>query len=108
MTDAAGESNAAANAVGRCFLAVITHAKLDLMMTGNEISEKFLEYFERQGHTRVRSRPLLPANDATLLFTYARIKQCKAGLLGLVNREYVRACSRQKCLRAGGKHNDRD
>jgi alanyl-tRNA synthetase len=78
------------------------------MMTGNEIREKFLEYFERQGHTRVRSSPLLPANDPTLLFTNAGMNQFKDVFLGLEKRDYVRACTSQKCVRAGGKHNDLD
>ena len=77
-------------------------------MTGNEIRESFLKYFERQGHTRVRSSPLLPANDPTLLFTNAGMNQFKDVLLGREKREYVRACSSQKCVRAGGKHNDLD
>ncbi|HYR74733.1 MAG TPA: alanine--tRNA ligase [Pyrinomonadaceae bacterium] len=77
-------------------------------MTGNEIREKFLQYFERYGHTRARSSPLLPANDPTLLFTNAGMNQFKDVFLGIEKREYVRACSAQKCLRAGGKHNDLD
>src|SRR6266496_1150112 len=78
------------------------------MLTGNEIREKFLRYFERHGHTRVRSSPLLPANDPTLLFTNAGMNQFKDVFLGLEKRDYVRACSSQKFIRAGGKHNDLD
>src|SRR5258705_3252103 len=77
-------------------------------MTGNEIRETFLKYFERQGHPRVRSSPWLPANDPTLLFTNAGMNQFKDVFLGVEKREYVRACSSQKCVRAGGKHNDLD
>jgi len=77
-------------------------------MTGNEIRETFLKYFEQRGHTRVRSSPLLPANDPTLLFTNAGMNQFKDVFLGLEKRDYVRACSPQKCVRAGGKHNDLD
>jgi len=77
-------------------------------MTGNEIRETFLRYFEQRGHTRVRSSPLLPANDPTLLFTNAGMNQFKDVFLGLEKRDYVRACSAQKCVRAGGKHNDLD
>ncbi len=77
-------------------------------MTGNEIRQTFLRYFEERGHTRVRSSPLLPANDPTLLFTNAGMNQFKDVFLGLEKRDYVRASSAQKCVRAGGKHNDLD
>ena len=77
-------------------------------MTGNEIRETFLKYFEEHGHTRVRSSPLLPANDPTLLFTNAGMNQFKDVFLGLEKRDYVRATSSQKVVRAGGKHNDLD
>src|SRR5678815_1521970 len=77
-------------------------------MTGDEIREAFLRYFEEHGHTRVSSSPLLPANDPTLLFTNAGMNQFKDVFLGTEKREYVRAVSSQKCIRAGGKHNDLD
>ncbi len=77
-------------------------------MTGNEIREAFLKFFEKHGHTPVRSSPLLPANDPTLLFTNAGMNQFKDTFLGAEKREYVRAASSQKCIRAGGKHNDLD
>src|SRR6201996_3435301 len=75
-------------------------------MTGNEIRAKFLEYFAGQGHRIVRSSSLVPANDPTLLFTNAGMNQFKDVFLGLEKREYTRATSSQKCVRAGGKHND--
>jgi alanyl-tRNA synthetase len=78
------------------------------IMTGNDIRRKFLEYFERNGHRVVHSSPLLPANDPSLLFTNAGMNQFKDVFLGLEKRDYVRAASSQKCVRAGGKHNDLD
>jgi alanyl-tRNA synthetase len=77
-------------------------------MTGNEIRQTFLDYFERKGHRVVRSSPLLPANDPTLLFANAGMNQFKDVFLGQEKRDYTRAVSVQKCLRAGGKHNDLD
>ena len=75
-------------------------------MTGNEIREKFLQFFESKGHRRVRSSSLVPHGDATLLFTNAGMNQFKDVFLGLEKREYTRATTSQKCVRAGGKHND--
>ncbi len=75
-------------------------------MTGNEIRRKFLDYFRRQEHTEVKSSSLVPANDPTLLFTNAGMNQFKDTFLGLEERGYNRATTAQKCVRAGGKHND--
>src|ERR1044071_4519731 len=77
-------------------------------MTGNEIRRKFLEYFEKHGHKVVPSSPLLPANDPTLLFTNAGMNQFKDVFTGAEKRDYARAATSQKCVRAGGKHNDLD
>ena len=71
-----------------------------------EIREAFLSYFESQGHTRVASSSLVPENDPTLLFTNAGMNQFKDTFLGAEPRDYVRATSSQRCVRAGGKHND--
>ncbi|HXA81696.1 MAG TPA: alanine--tRNA ligase [Methylomirabilota bacterium] len=75
-------------------------------LTGNEIREKFLQFFESKGHRRVRSSSLVPHGDPTLLFTNAGMNQFKDVFLGLEKREYSRATTAQKCVRAGGKHND--
>ncbi len=74
--------------------------------TGNEIREMFLRFFEEKGHRRVHSSSLVPANDPTLLFTNAGMNQFKDVFLGLEQRAYTRATTSQKCVRAGGKHND--
>ena len=71
-----------------------------------DIREAFLSYFERQGHTRVASSSLVPHDDPTLLFTNAGMNQFKDTFLGLEARDYNRAVSSQRCVRAGGKHND--
>ncbi|MBI2528015.1 MAG: alanine--tRNA ligase [Candidatus Rokubacteria bacterium] len=76
------------------------------MTSGNELRQRFLDYFGRNGHTVVRSSPLVPAQDPTLLFTNAGMVQFKSVFLGEEKRPYVRAASAQKCVRAGGKHND--
>jgi len=75
-------------------------------MTGNEIRKIYLDYFEKHGHQVVRSSSLVPADDPTLLFTNAGMVQFKRAFLGEEKRGYVRATTSQKCVRAGGKHND--
>ena len=75
-------------------------------MKSAEIRDKFLKFFEAEGHTIVRSSSLVPGNDPTLLFTNAGMNQFKDVFTGVDQRPYVRATSSQKCVRAGGKHND--
>ncbi len=75
-------------------------------MTGNEIRKVFLEFFEKQNHRVVRSSSLVPQDDPTLLFTNAGMVQFKRTFLGEEKRDYARAATSQKCVRAGGKHND--
>src|SRR5665648_607634 len=75
-------------------------------MKSSEIRQKFLEFFASHEHTIVSSSPLVPAGDPTLLFTNAGMVQFKDVFLGKDPRPYVRATSSQKCVRAGGKHND--
>src|SRR5450432_2699758 len=76
------------------------------MLTGSEIRRKFLDFFVHKGHKEVHSSSLVPANDPTLLFTNAGMNQFKDVFLGLEKRDYSRATTSQKCVRAGGKHND--
>ncbi|HET7183843.1 MAG TPA: alanine--tRNA ligase [Terriglobales bacterium] len=76
------------------------------MLSGNEIRRKFLDYFVQRGHKEVHSSSLVPVNDPTLLFTNAGMNQFKDVFLGLEKRDYQRAATSQKCVRAGGKHND--
>src|SRR5574343_183991 len=71
-----------------------------------QIRQTFIDYFKRQGHTPVTSSSLIPENDPTLLFANAGMNQFKNLFLGLEKRDYTRAVSSQKCVRAGGKHND--
>jgi alanyl-tRNA synthetase len=75
-------------------------------MTGNEIRQKFLQYFQERGHELVESSPLVPHDDPTLLFTNAGMVQFKRLFMGEEKRDYVRAATSQRCVRAGGKHND--
>jgi alanyl-tRNA synthetase len=76
------------------------------MLTGSQIRRKFLDYFVQKGHKEVHSSSLVPQNDPTLLFTNAGMNQFKDVFLGLEKRDYNRATTSQKCVRAGGKHND--
>src|SRR4051812_16610494 len=76
------------------------------MRTAADIRESFLRFFESKGHKRVHSSSLVPHNDPTLLFTNAGMNQFKDTFLGIEKRGYDRATTSQKCVRAGGKHND--
>src|SRR3984893_8883532 len=78
----------------------------DKQWTGNEVRKTFLRFFEERGHRVVRSSSLVPTNDPTLLFTNAGMNQFKDVFLGIEKRDYNRATTCQKCVRAGGKHND--
>ena len=76
------------------------------MQTTNQIRDIFLKFFETRGHQVVASSPLVPRNDPTLLFTNAGMVQFKNVFTGMESRDYSRAVTSQKCVRAGGKHND--
>src|SRR5512136_1158868 len=76
------------------------------MMTAQRVRETFLNYFAERGHRVVRSSPLLPKDDPTILFTNAGMNQFKNVFMGLAQRPYNRAVSVQKCMRVSGKHND--
>ena len=78
------------------------------MMKNTEIRNLFVDYFKKHGHTSVPSSSLIPENDPTLLFANAGMNQFKNAFLGLEKRAYNKAVSVQKCVRAGGKHNDLD
>ena len=78
------------------------------MPSSNDIRATFLDYFVSRGHERVASSPLVPRNDPTLLFTNAGMVQFKNVFTGQERRPYSRAATAQKCVRAGGKHNDLD
>ena len=75
-------------------------------MKGNELRSRFLNYFIKNGHTAVDSSSLVPKDDPTLLFTNAGMVQFKTVFMGEEKRDYVRAVTSQRCVRAGGKHND--
>src|SRR5215467_4457551 len=79
---------------------------MEKKFSGNDIREMFLRFSEGKGHRRVRSSSLVPHGDPTLLFTNAGMNQFKDLFLGLEKRDYHRATTAQKCVRAGGKHND--
>ena len=76
------------------------------MLSSSEVRDRFLQFFSSNGHEIVKSSPLVPGNDATLLFTNAGMVQFKDLFLGTEKRSYNRATTSQRCVRAGGKHND--
>ncbi|MEE9429359.1 MAG: alanine--tRNA ligase-related protein, partial [Paracoccaceae bacterium] len=78
------------------------------MASLNDIRSTFLSYYEKNGHKVVDSSPLVPSNDPTLMFVNSGMVQFKNLFTGLEKRDYVRAVTSQKCVRAGGKHNDLD
>ncbi len=110
-----GNGNGALAPGGRCFARCVGRFAWELaagklegwnIVRVAQIREDFLRFFEGKGHRRVHSSSLVPANDPTLLFTNAGMNQFKDVFLGSERREYSRATTSQKCVRAGGKHND--
>src|SRR5579872_802572 len=95
-----------------CYTAVYIltggHNIVGTSMKSSEIRQRFFNYFIKHGHEKVASSSLIPAQDPTLLFTNAGMNQFKDLFLGLEKRSYTRATTIQKCVRAGGKHNDLD
>jgi alanyl-tRNA synthetase len=89
-----------------CEVSLTVESTKTKFWSANEIRETFLKFFESKGHRRVRSSSLVPHGDPTLLFTNAGMNQFKDVFLGLEKRDYTRATTAQKCVRAGGKHND--
>src|SRR5947208_16513607 len=83
-------------------------ARATAMTTVSQVRSTFLEFFRRNGHEIVASSPLVPRNDPTLMFTAAGMVQFKNVFTGVEKRPYQRATTSQKCVRAGGKHNDLD
>ena len=86
----------------------LSRKKASIMPSLNDIRSTFLDYFQKNGHQVVASSPLVPRNDPTLMFTAAGMVQFKNVFTGLEHRDYSRATTSQKCVRAGGKHNDLD
>src|SRR5580700_9261956 len=103
---AAGRIRSGLDFESGCLTAVPDSLLKRTPVTGNDIRQRFLDFFHARGHRVVRSSSLVPANDPTLLFTNAGMNQFKEVFQGLETRDYTRAASSQKCVRAGGKHND--